>query len=305
MMRFLILKLAPVLTTILLFGTALFSQAIPDLKPYSTAINWTDYKVSSQKLSIGFPKLPVVQKQANLCSETDGASYYAYANGAVYELSWYAKSKTSIPSFCTKKTKFSKDLFSKRIEDLKAQKWGYAESETTLAGMPAIMMRASSDSASVAITRWLVWQKDRWLELAITRRKDTMVDEARFSEGLKTPNSAGIDVKDGANATFGDPDPDPANQPEGKNIKEVIILSKPRAVYTDLARESNVQGTAILKVTFLKNGGVGLVSVVKALSSGLTEQAIIAARKITFLPATNEGKPVTVVKQVEYSFSIY
>jgi hypothetical protein len=44
---------------------------------------------------------------------------------------------------------------------------------------------------------------------------------------------------------------------------------------------------------------------VKALSHGLTEQAIAAAKKIAFLPATADGKPYNVAKQIEYTFSIY
>jgi outer membrane biosynthesis protein TonB len=45
--------------------------------------------------------------------------------------------------------------------------------------------------------------------------------------------------------------------------------------------------------------------VVKPLSHGLNEEAVRAARAIKFNPATKDGKPVSVVKQIEYSFSIY
>ena len=167
--------------------------------------------------------------------KTDGASYYAYAVGAVFEFSWHAKSKTGIPDVCPTKTKFSKDLFTKRIKELKDQKWGYAESETTLNGMPATLMRSTADIGSAVITRWLVWEKDRWLEFAVTRRKDTVVNEAKFSDGLKLTSSNGIDVKDGANAIYGDPDTDSDTQPAGKTLAPFIIVTKPRAAYTDLA----------------------------------------------------------------------
>ncbi len=276
-----------------------------DLKPYSAEVRWTEYKISSQKLSIQFPKLPVVQKQADLCSETDGASYFAYAGGVVYEFSWHAKSKTAIPDFCPTKTKFSKDLFTRRIKELKDQQWGYAESDTTLLGIPATLMRSTGDIGSVVITRWLVWEKDRWLEFGITRRKDTVVNEAQFSNGLKLSSSKGVDVKDGAEATYGDPDTDSYTLPEGKTRIPLSILVKPRPAYTKFARETNVQGAVRLRVTFLRNGGIGSISVVSGLPAGLTEQAIAAARKITFLPATWDGKPLHVSKQVEYSFSIY
>src|SRR5436190_646308 len=83
------------------------------------------------------------------------------------------------------------------------------------------------------------------------------------------------------------------------------IISKPRPGYTDSARQANIQGTVILRVTFLANGSIGGISAVKGLPNGLTEQAIAAARRIAFTPAQANGVPQSVTKQIEYSFSIY
>ena len=85
----------------------------------------------------------------------------------------------------------------------------------------------------------------------------------------------------------------------------VKILSKARANYTDLARQIVVQGKVVLKVTFLASGGVGAISVVSGLSSGLTEQAIAAARSIKFEPAKVNGVAVSVTKTIEYTFAIF
>ncbi len=83
------------------------------------------------------------------------------------------------------------------------------------------------------------------------------------------------------------------------------INSKPRPGYTDAARQNNIQGTVILRVTFLGSGQIGSVSVVKGLPNGLSEQAIAAAKRISFEPAKTNGVGQTVTKQVEYTFSIY
>ena|SRR5436190_588779 len=83
------------------------------------------------------------------------------------------------------------------------------------------------------------------------------------------------------------------------------IISKPRPGYTDSARQANIQGTVILRVTFMANGSIGSISAVKGLPNGLTEQAIAAARRIAFTPAQANGVPQSVTKQIEYSFSIY
>jgi TonB family protein len=83
------------------------------------------------------------------------------------------------------------------------------------------------------------------------------------------------------------------------------ILSKPRPGYTDSARQANIQGTVILRVTFLANGQIGSISPVKGLPNGLTEQAIAAARRISFEPKKVDGVGQSVTRQIEYTFSIY
>jgi protein TonB len=101
-----------------------------------------------------------------------------------------------------------------------------------------------------------------------------------------------------------DEGPPPPVKPVGVT-QGLKILSKPRPGYTDAARTANIQGTVILRVTFLANGQVGSISPVKGLPNGLTEQAIAAARRIAFEPAKTNGQGQTVTKQIEYSFSIY
>ena len=85
----------------------------------------------------------------------------------------------------------------------------------------------------------------------------------------------------------------------------IRILSKPRANYTDMAKKNGVEGIVRLRVTFLASGKIGSISPFLALPDGLTEQAIAAARKIKFEPATRNGIPINTVKIVEYNFSLY
>lgn len=107
----------------------------------------------------------------------------------------------------------------------------------------------------------------------------------------------------------GMPGPDgdePEMPPTVRGVTTPIkILTKPRPGYTDAARIHGVQGEVILRLTFMSNGKVGNISVVRGLPDGLTEQAMQAARRITFEPAMVNGRPQTVTKQVDYSFYIY
>lgn len=102
-----------------------------------------------------------------------------------------------------------------------------------------------------------------------------------------------------------DGDPPPTiKKPVGPTVA-MKILAKPRANYTDAARQNQVQGTVTLRVTFLANGSIGSISPVSGLPNGLTEQAIAAARGIRFEPAKVNGVAQTVTKQVQYSFTLY
>ncbi len=83
------------------------------------------------------------------------------------------------------------------------------------------------------------------------------------------------------------------------------FLEKPISRYTNLARENNITGTVRLKVVFLANGKIGEIKVIQGLEFGLTNQAVESAKQIKFEPATQNGKPINVVKIIEYNFNIY
>lgn len=89
------------------------------------------------------------------------------------------------------------------------------------------------------------------------------------------------------------------------DVVPIKITSKPRPGYTDNARQKNIQGTIILMIGFNGDGKIGPIIVLKSLSPDLDRQAVAAARGIKFVPETHAGVPVSVVKQIEYSFAIY
>lgn len=83
------------------------------------------------------------------------------------------------------------------------------------------------------------------------------------------------------------------------------LLTKEDAPYTEEAREKRVIGTVILKVVFTGLGQVTDIRVVQGLPYGLTQEAIKVARRINFIPATKDGKYVSVRMQLEYNFNLY
>jgi TonB family protein len=102
----------------------------------------------------------------------------------------------------------------------------------------------------------------------------------------------------------------PIAQGPGPGVQSIAdhkmeVISKPRPSYTEEARKASTSGVVRLKVTFLASGQIGAVTPITELPNGLTEQAIAAARRIEFTPKMVNGIPVTLVRTVEYSFTIY
>lgn len=128
-------------------------------------------------------------------------------------------------------------------------------------------------------------------------------------QGSGNGSGSGSGIGDGNGGGTGSGDegrdaPPPAPKPKGVT-QAVNIISKPRPQYTDAARQNQVMGVVRLRVTFLASGQIGSVAPISGLSYGLTEQAIAAAKQIRFEPAKKDGVPQTVIRQIEYSFSIF
>jgi TonB family protein len=83
------------------------------------------------------------------------------------------------------------------------------------------------------------------------------------------------------------------------------LVAKPEPIYSEKAKSEQITGTVILKCIFAADGRVTSIRVVKGLPYGLTEKAIEAARQIKFVPATKNGKNVSMWMQLEYNFNLY
>lgn len=129
--------------------------------------------------------------------------------------------------------------------------------------------------------------------------------------GIGSGSGGGTGPGDGDGTGVGgnnsrNPPPPPPIVPKRASVTTAFkLISKPKALYTDAARQNNVQGNVTLRVTFLANGQIGSISPVSGLPYGLTEQAIAAARNIRFEPQMVDGVPKSVTKTLQFSFTIY
>jgi len=83
------------------------------------------------------------------------------------------------------------------------------------------------------------------------------------------------------------------------------VLAKPEPQYTQAAREAGIVGTVALRAVFASDGTVQNILIINSLPRGLTQQAVNAAQKIKFIPATRGGRPVSMFMQLEYNFNLY
>jgi TonB family protein len=91
----------------------------------------------------------------------------------------------------------------------------------------------------------------------------------------------------------------------GSNAKSFLIISQPRASYTDDARLNNENGAVRLKITISESGQITKIVVRKALKYGLVHNSILTAMRIKALPPEKDDKPVSVTKTIEYRFTLY
>lgn len=272
----------------------------------SAPVVWERYRLSDRQLSIMLPKLPTVIDGRNLCNELEKDSYFAFADQVVYEFTVASKSREKIPSYCPVKKKFDGNTLTERLTELRTDKIKSREMSLIQDDGRQVYRFAYEFGTRLVI---LDLKKHRWIELAITRREDTKSEEERFVGSLDFSGADGKEIGDGAESTLGDAGFKAGVIPPGTKEPLVSdsfrILAKPKARYTNAARKANTQGSVLLTVTLLANGGIGSVTVIKKLPDGLTEQAVAAARKLVFLPKRVGGIPVTVIVTFDYGFSIY
>ncbi len=92
----------------------------------------------------------------------------------------------------------------------------------------------------------------------------------------------------------------------GKDVtSKARVLEKPEPQYTEAARKNQITGVVIIRAVFSASGQVTNISAISKLPDGLTEKAIAAARQIRFVPATKDGRSVSMWMQLEYNFNLY
>jgi len=135
-------------------------------------------------------------------------------------------------------------------------------------------------------------------EPASTVRINKMKPDASVSEALNKPDAKGLKLEREGKIPTG----------PGKKVfysRDLVIVRKPFASFTDEARAIQAQGTVVLRVTFGGDGQIKRIAVRRSLEDSLDRSAFEAAKRIKFIPAELDGKPVDAERSIEYRFAIY
>jgi hypothetical protein len=91
----------------------------------------------------------------------------------------------------------------------------------------------------------------------------------------------------------------------GVYSRQLTILRKEKASYTSGARDKGVKGSIRGRILFKADGTIGEIVMDPTLDKGLARNAADSARRIKFLPAEIDGKPVDQWRPITYTFDIY
>lgn len=124
-----------------------------------------------------------------------------------------------------------------------------------------------------------------------------------FSSIILGKKQEGIPITDGIGEPLQSATAPPEKIYTGHEVdKKVKLKNIPPPEHRDVA-QGQVRGTVILKAVFRSDGRVTNIRVVQGLPGGVTEKAVEAAKKIRFIPATKDGKNVSMWMHIEYNFN--
>lgn len=277
-------------------GGGIVVDAPSGIAPGPGSVKWPQYTVKGEEFSVGLPRLPAMEtrkapiagtnktrRERVLKTSTGDVDYSIY----IYE---NPKPRQSLEDFIREQTANANHEF---------------VNERTLTSAGCTGKEYSYRVKDKPVTdQFYVCEKRLYRFVASGGAPGEHAGVKQFFSSLAFgKKTEGYEVKDG---------PGDALTIAGEKIytgREVHtkarLISKPEPVYTSDAKESQVTGTVILKVVFAANGQVTNIRVVQGLPKGLTERAIAAARKIRFIPATIDERPVSMWIQLEYNFNLY
>jgi TonB family protein len=282
----------PLLVCVLFMAGAVNAQtsSVPD------PVNWTRYTVKNEEFSVTLPTIPAMvtnkQYSAGLKKERKQRYIAASADGVRYSIQAYEnpKSQQSLEAFIAEQAaEYGQDVSTAR----EVSSSGFAGKEFSYVS-----------EGKPGTERYFATQDRLYRFVAHGAPAEHPGVKQFFASIMLGKNPLGIAVSDGPGVPI---EPEPAGRVyTGREVdKKIQLKSRPAPDYPDAAKQHAVTGVVVLKAVFSSDGKVTNIRVVQGLPYGLTERAIEAARKIKFIPASKDGKFVSMWMQLEYNFNLF
>ena len=92
----------------------------------------------------------------------------------------------------------------------------------------------------------------------------------------------------------------------GKDVTAPQIEKEVKPVYTESAKKERIQGLVGMDVVVLADGSVGDVTVTRSLDKehGLDDESVKAVKQWRFVPGKKDGKAVSVLVEIDMTFTL-
>jgi hypothetical protein len=273
---------------------------------------WQFYKGNSNEFYAEFPSIPRSSRITDIKTKTEfGDLYKAYFNKTFYFVA--ACDSTECPQFgIVKQLKFrarnaANSKFSEKTLDDSTGESSFVDSEGFHQKIRQIRTEKKYFILHTASENENDPETERFFQsfrLAPAVDDALSADKEKYDKSLVSESS---EIKLSPQTDIYDETPASARTElalKKSTLTPVSILNKPPAAYSEAARHYEISGQVVLRVTFVANKTIATVTPLRKLPFGLTEQALAAVKDISFNPALDDGKAISVIKPVIYTFSI-
>jgi TonB family protein len=307
----------------LVFDAPLASTRPPAVQTPATAqpqAVWGTYTFNGEEFSVALPEMPALDHHSRAvkgsrAQREDLRIYGAYANGIVYSIRAYDNPRSNedldhFAKYHMERLTYSNQTFEFRERyELRLGKFPgrryVLKHDNTPAGIPASSLYVYLTGKHAYVLR-VVGAGDEHPEAQrfltsfnLTERPTgrQIIDEWRLPRP-KVPLETASPTTPDNNAR--------APVYSSKEVtRKVAMISRPSPPYNDEARRNQVTGVVRLRFVATPDGKVTNIVVQLFLPDGLTENAILAAKHLKFIPAVKDGRPVAQYVLIEYNYNIY
>jgi len=260
------------------------------------AAEWQRYTVSGEEFSVLLPVVPAMNTADMYIDQKRSRRERvlgAYSNGVVYAVYTFEKKSLSLDDLINRFAHRDEQTEPVTVDGItgRSSKW---ENDDRI-GVVQIFATAQNFYA------FQVSGSKLGTPAAGTQKFFPSIRFSKQPEGNKVLDGAGEQPTSNTETTLSNP-----SIFSGKDVaRKVSVVTKPEPRYTEEARKNQITGTVVLRAVFSSSGAVTNIHAVSNLPDGLTDNAIAAARQIRFIPASKDGRFVSMWIELQYNFNLF